>query len=692
MGGVFGHMSHIYDNPGMSFGQIKDIMEKASAGKLENVTEKTDGQNLFVSYNVKDGTVRAARNKGNLKDGGLTTGELATKFAGRGALTDAFVGAFAAFEEAVESFSEEEKIELFGDEANIFYNAEVMDPGNPNVINYDTKTFLIHRAGHAEFDRETGKPIDLDKGFSERQAAKLENALLKAQDETAEDQFGVQVNAIKNLSALTDNIALNTALGRLGKVMSAAGMGDEDTISDYIFAKWHRLVSARLPDLTDREKGLIIDRVMTDYYGALEGAGPLKSRGLESRQITKTIGKPELDKEIVTLIKSYPEHFKKFVFPIEDVIHRFSVEIMRAVESSYIIATGANQKELNRLRNLVSKGITQAEASESNREERMEIIKSQLEKLKKLEDDGSIGELDLDMISSPAEGIVFDYEGHTYKFTGGFAPMNQILGLFTYGRKGIPALDMTENQYRAGATVKKNIALYPGKFKPPHGGHFSVAKQVIANPEVDKLIIWVSPKEHENITAEQAAAVWDYYSNYLPGDVEIRVANVTPVQSVYEYIDEEAEIGDDLHLVLGEKDIEGGRFKSTEGRREGVGINVVPIPPQMGGVSGTEMRASLQNDLNSFKKGLPIELNDSDIQDIITILGGRLEEVSAMGAGSVGIAAVGSKGGPWNSTVVRKANKKEKEVSTLRGAKEFISEEEEIVNEVVDYLLGITVG
>ena len=40
MGGVFGHMSHIYDNPNMTFGQIKDIMTKASAGQLENVTEK----------------------------------------------------------------------------------------------------------------------------------------------------------------------------------------------------------------------------------------------------------------------------------------------------------------------------------------------------------------------------------------------------------------------------------------------------------------------------------------------------------------------------------------------------------------------------------------------------------------------------------------------------------------------------
>ena len=114
MGGVFGHMSHIYDNPGMTFGQIKDIMTKASSGQLENVTEKTDGQNLFVSYNVQDGTVRAARNKTNLKAGGMNAEELAAKFGGRGALTDAFVNAFKAFEIAVNQFSDEEKLELFG--------------------------------------------------------------------------------------------------------------------------------------------------------------------------------------------------------------------------------------------------------------------------------------------------------------------------------------------------------------------------------------------------------------------------------------------------------------------------------------------------------------------------------------------------------------------------------------------------
>jgi hypothetical protein len=34
----------------------------------------------------------------------------------------------------------------------------------------------------------------------------------------------------------------------------------------------------------------------------------------------------------------------------------------------------------------------------------------------------------------PAEGIVFVYGGHTYKMTGAFAPVNQLLGVLKYAR------------------------------------------------------------------------------------------------------------------------------------------------------------------------------------------------------------------------------------------------------------------
>ena len=241
----------------------------------------------------------------------------------------------------------------------------------------------------------------------------------------------------------------------------------------------------------------------------------------------------------------------------------------------------------------------------------------------------------------------------------------------------------------------KNTALYPGKFKPPHGGHFNVAKSVLENPGVDKLIVFVSPVTHEGITAEQAVKVWNTYRDYLPGDVDIRIADVSPVRSVYEYIDNEADVGEGLHLILGEKDIgPNGRFKNAakHGEVRGVEVAEVPIPPQMGGVSATQMRAALRdNDDRTFIAGLPNELNDAEVDDIMITLGGSLDETSGAGGGAGGSAVQGSPAGRGNKPLNVWEPRHPHVPGSERNKKEFVVEEE-LVNEVVDYLLGISVG
>ena len=81
MGGVAGHMDHLYDNRDLSFSEMKEIMAAASDADLKT-EEKVDGQNLFLSYSIPEGKAKGARNKGNLRAGGLDAPGLATKFAG----------------------------------------------------------------------------------------------------------------------------------------------------------------------------------------------------------------------------------------------------------------------------------------------------------------------------------------------------------------------------------------------------------------------------------------------------------------------------------------------------------------------------------------------------------------------------------------------------------------------------------
>ena len=137
-GAVAGHMNHIYDNGEMTFGELKQLLQMAADGKLSG-TEKTDGQNIFLSFNVKTGRAVAARNKGQLKQGGLDADELDSFFANHPsqALRYSFVEALEAFEEEIKALDIDTQEKIFGPDANVYFNTEVMNPGNPDAPQFD---------------------------------------------------------------------------------------------------------------------------------------------------------------------------------------------------------------------------------------------------------------------------------------------------------------------------------------------------------------------------------------------------------------------------------------------------------------------------------------------------------------------------------------------------------------------------
>jgi len=92
-GGAYGHMNHPFDiEMNLTFGDLKTIIRSALNGNLEYAREKTDGQALAISWRDDKGLI-AARNKGHLANKGekaLDISGVASKFQGRGGLTDAY--------------------------------------------------------------------------------------------------------------------------------------------------------------------------------------------------------------------------------------------------------------------------------------------------------------------------------------------------------------------------------------------------------------------------------------------------------------------------------------------------------------------------------------------------------------------------------------------------------------------------
>ena len=108
-GGQAGHMQAPFEDPNMTIGDLKSLVNDLFDGKIE-VTEKLDGQNIAVTW--KNGRLGAARNKSTTRDP-MTIEDVAKKFAGRGEIEAAFVNSMKDLESAFSKISEDERERIF---------------------------------------------------------------------------------------------------------------------------------------------------------------------------------------------------------------------------------------------------------------------------------------------------------------------------------------------------------------------------------------------------------------------------------------------------------------------------------------------------------------------------------------------------------------------------------------------------
>ena len=623
MGGVAGHMDHLYDNPLLTFSEMIEIMEAASNGEL-TTEEKVDGQNLFLSYSVPEGKAKGARNKGNLRAGGLDAEGLAQKFAGRGNLLQSFTDGFSAFEQAVKALSDEEKQAIFGPDTNIWYNAEIMDPGSRNVINYDGKTLKIHNVGHFVFDRESGE----QKEIPSNSLPVLDNALERMQQELNQHDFSLAREALINLKALEDKQPLIKAKSELKKVLSAEGLPLDSNVRDYLFS--------RLMNGIDLDGGEDLKRELVKYLLGMPDS-------IGKRALKKGLPK-DLANEIDTVVNRKRMLLQDAIYPLEIVVHDFTVEILKGLKSVFI---ADNEKEVARLKEELAAAVKDITDKGPEDPTSMEVMQRHLNKIK-----------DFSRITTPVEAVVFDYNGHTYKFAGNFAPINQILGLFRYpkGGKKITSESLTlDSETIVSKPGGKRVALIPGGFKPPHAGHFLLAKHFANKKDVDEVIVVVSTKSRPPVTVDMAIKLWEIYTKDFP-KIKVQAGKTpSPVGDVYDLIADKNvfQEGDTVLLGKSEKDTGDQRFDRAQSYAErhnpGVDVESVITPLFAGGVSGTQMRNLIlmgEDGKADFKSNLPRHLSAEEKEEayqtvtdtrerLNRFVDSTLEEISAMGAGSV---------------------------------------------------------
>ena len=325
MGALAGHLAHLQENLDFTFAELKSILGDVTSGDM-SVVEKVDGQNIFFAFKVdpETGTIRTARNKGDLLKGGMTPDEFTAKWQGHPA-QDAFMNGFQAIESALGKMSQADLTSIFeaSDGNSRFINAEIVYTGNPNVINYGGDYIVMHNL--QEFAAE-GKLVDIQ--LSGDDFSQLVQAVEDAQAAADEEEWqviGPQVIKLKDMS--TTDVLNNLVSG-----VDALGVTDDMTLGDFVEQK------LRLGPVGDLPQESIIKRIVGLGSGSDPKSLPQLSdlkKGFpkETQQRISALGTQANSAKVISTILA----------PVELVIHNLAVEVLRDVSSAL---TGGHDEEI----------------------------------------------------------------------------------------------------------------------------------------------------------------------------------------------------------------------------------------------------------------------------------------------------------------------------------------------------------
>jgi hypothetical protein len=398
-GGAYGHMNHPFDiQMNLTFGDLKNIVTKALNGDLELAREKTDGQALAISW--VNGRLVAARNKSHLKnkgEGAMTIGQVASNFANRGALTDAYTFAMKDLSAAVSALSEPQKKKIFKDGA-CFMNLEVIYPKNANVIPYGQNLLVFH--GTFEYD-ESGEVIG-----ENQQAASILAGMIKQVNKHVQSTYTIQGPPMLSLPKSEElTKKQGKYISMINKLQSEYKLSDSAGVADYHQAYWTDLVNKNAKGLDAQQKiGLVKRWAFGDKGFRIATIQDAKIKAWADN----------MDK------KDQAKISKENIMKFEEIFLGVGADVLAFVQS---VLTANPSDATKKMRAELGSAIKSLKATGTA---------SQLDKLKiELQRLNSLGGFDKIV---PNEGLVFVYNGNTYKLTGAFAPLNQILGIFKFSR------------------------------------------------------------------------------------------------------------------------------------------------------------------------------------------------------------------------------------------------------------------
>ena len=404
-GGAAGHMAHPWDDHGLTFNDVKEIVSRALEGRLDieqAVTEKTDGQNIQVTW--KNGQIGFARNKGTIINP-MSVQQIQDKFGGRGPISDAFGN---AAEDLAESFMRvpQDKLNQIFKNGRVFANMEIIYPATKNVIAYEVAVLQFHNL--MEYD-EQGNLVETDLTGG----ATLQGIIQDANAHLQKTFSFIPPQRIKigRISNFEDQQA--AFFNEIDQLRNRYGLKETDRLTEYHRAWWGDVIKTQADKM-----GYIIPETVLN---ALIYRWAFFDKSESMTSLKKQIENPEFLTWVQEFDKSeFKRYYKQNMEPFETLFLRLGAVALKNAENFLAANPSKTVQE-------IKQELAELIQDLQNNPNPQTISKLELE-LKRIERLGGFDAI------VPSEGVVFTYQGNTYKLTGAFAPVNQILGVLKYAR------------------------------------------------------------------------------------------------------------------------------------------------------------------------------------------------------------------------------------------------------------------
>lgn len=148
---------------------------------------------------------------------------------------------------------------------------------------------------------------------------------------------------------------------------------------------------------------------------------------------------------------------------------------------------------------------------------------------------------------------------------------------------------------------------YPGRFKPPHKGHYEAAKELTSRNYIEMVYIIISKKVVDGITPEDSLMIWNMYLKAEPNPkISVSIATTeSPVTTIMNYLNKNTAV-DTVYVAISDDETDDIDYGKALQENYGDKVKLISIHDKAGIISSPHVRNILADgNYEEFTEAIP---------------------------------------------------------------------------------------